>query len=105
MGRASGDRLAEEPSGLEATVSNALDVIPAAARTVIVEELSHRDPSLLEQLRKTREPTINQRDAVNELLAIAVIKSLNPNGFRMRTDWQWSRLLAFSTTCGRGSCN
>jgi hypothetical protein len=78
MGRASGDRLAEEPSGLEATVSNALDVIPAAARTVIVLELSHRDPSLLEQLRKTREPTINQRDAVNELLAIAVIKSLGP---------------------------
>jgi len=59
-------------------VSNALDVIPAEARTVIVEELSHRDPVLLEELRKTDEPTINQRDAVNQLLAIAVIKSLGP---------------------------
>ena len=49
---------------MEATVSNALDVIPAAARTVIVEELSHRDPILLEELRRTDEPTINQRDAV-----------------------------------------
>ena len=59
-------------------MSNALDVIPAAARTVIVEELSHRDPILLEELRRTDEPTINQRDAVNKLLAIAVIKSLGP---------------------------
>jgi len=59
-------------------VSNALDVIPATARTVIVEELSDRDPILLEELRKTEEPTISQRDAVNELLAIAVIKSLGP---------------------------
>lgn len=60
-------------------MSNALDVIPAEARTVIVEELSHRDPILLEELRKTDEPTIEQRDAVNELLAIAVIKSLGPD--------------------------
>lgn len=57
-------------------MSNALDVIPAAARTVIVEELTHRDPILLEELRTTDEPTNSQRDAVNELLAIAVIKSL-----------------------------
>jgi hypothetical protein len=59
-------------------MSKALDVIPAAARTVIVEELSQRDPILLGELRKTDEPTINQRDAVNELLAIAVIKCMGP---------------------------
>jgi hypothetical protein len=59
-------------------MSNALDAIPAGARGVIVEELTHRDPILLEELRKADEPTINQRDAVNELLAIAVIKNIGP---------------------------
>lgn len=58
---------------------NALDPIPAEARAIINQELSNRDPVLLEELRNTNEPTNNQRDAVNELLAIAVIKSMGPD--------------------------
>jgi hypothetical protein len=61
-------------------MSNALDAVPAEARAVIVEELTHRDPALLADLRGTQEPTTEQRDAVERLLASAVINS-------MGTDW------------------
>jgi hypothetical protein len=61
-------------------VSNALDAVPAEARAVIVDELTHRDPALLADLRDTQEPTTEQRDAVERLLASAVINS-------MGTDW------------------
>jgi hypothetical protein len=59
-------------------MSNALDAIPAEARGVIVGELTLRDSTLLADLRGTHEPTTEQRDAVNEVLAIAVIKNLGP---------------------------
>jgi hypothetical protein len=65
---------------LETLVSNALDAVPAEARAVIVDELTHRDPALLDDLRGTQEPTTEQRDAVERLLASAVINS-------MGTDW------------------
>jgi hypothetical protein len=61
-------------------MSNALDAVPAEARAVIVDELTHRDPALLADLRGTQEPTSEQRDAVERLLASAVINS-------MGTDW------------------
>jgi hypothetical protein len=61
-------------------VSNALDAIPAEARAVIVDELTHRAPALLADLRGTQEPTSEQRDAVERHLASAVINS-------MGTDW------------------
>jgi hypothetical protein len=61
-------------------VSNALDAVPAEACAVIVDELTHRDPALLADLRGTQEPTTEQRDAVERLLASAVINS-------MGTDW------------------
>ena len=61
-------------------MSNALDAVPAEARAVIVDELTHRDPALLDDLRGTQEPTTEQRDAVERLLASAVINS-------MGTDW------------------
>jgi hypothetical protein len=61
-------------------VSNALDAVPAEARAVIVDELTHRDPALLADLRDTQEPTTEQRDEVERLLASAVINS-------MGTDW------------------
>jgi hypothetical protein len=57
-------------------VSNALDAVPAEARTVIVDELTRRDPALLADLRSTQEPTTEQRDAVERLLASAVINSM-----------------------------
>jgi hypothetical protein len=61
-------------------MSNALDAVPAEARAVIVDELIHRDPALLADLRGTQEPTTEQRGAVERLLASAVINS-------MGTDW------------------
>jgi hypothetical protein len=57
-------------------VSNALDAVPAEARAVIVDELTHRDPALLAELRGTQEPTTEQRDAVERLLASAVINNM-----------------------------
>jgi hypothetical protein len=57
-------------------VSNALDAVPAEARAVIVDELTHRDPTLLDDLRGTQEPTTEQRDAVERLLASAVINNM-----------------------------
>jgi hypothetical protein len=60
-------------------VSNALDAVPAEARAVIVDELTHRDPALLADLRGTQEPTTDQRDAVERLLASAVINSMGPD--------------------------
>ena len=57
-------------------MSNALDAVPAEARAVIVDELTHRDPALLADLRGTQEPTTEQRDAVERLLASAVINSM-----------------------------
>ena len=60
-------------------MSNALDAIPAEARSVIADELGRRDPALLAELRGTREPTTEQREAVERNLASAVIKSLGPD--------------------------
>jgi hypothetical protein len=57
-------------------VSNALDAVPAEARAVIVDELTHRDPGLLAELRGTQEPSTEQRDAVERLLASAVINNM-----------------------------
>jgi hypothetical protein len=57
-------------------VSNALNAVPAEARAVIVDELTHRDPALLADLRGTQEPTTEQRDAVERLLASAVINNM-----------------------------
>src|SRR3984957_9179751 len=71
-----GDRADEQPGHVEDSVSNALNAIPAEARAVIVDELTHRDPGLLADLRATQEPTTEQRAAVNELLARAVIRSM-----------------------------
>jgi hypothetical protein len=61
---------------LETLVSNVLDAVPAEARAVIVDELTRRDPALLADLRGAQEPTTEQRDAVERLLASAVINSM-----------------------------
>jgi hypothetical protein len=59
-------------------MTNALDAIPPESAAVIVDELTRRDPELLAELRSAKEPTTEQRAAVNRLLASAVIKSLGP---------------------------
>ena len=60
-------------------MGDVLDAIPAEARGVIVEELTRRDPALLAELRNTQEPTTEQSDAVNRLLASAIIESMGPD--------------------------
>jgi hypothetical protein len=77
--QASDDILAGRPIADVATVSNALEAVPAEARAVIVEELNRRDPALLAELRGGQEPTTEQSDAVNLLLAKAIIESLGPD--------------------------
>lgn len=57
---------------------NAFDDLPAESAAVIVDELTKSDPSLLAQLRSSQEPSNEQRAAVNEMLARAVIRSLGP---------------------------
>lgn len=54
------------------------DDLPPESSAVIVAELTKSDPSLLAQLRSSQEPSNEQRAAVNELLARAVIRSLGP---------------------------
>ena len=58
---------------------NALDDLPPESSAVIVDELTKSDPGLLAQLRGSQEPSNEQRAAVNELLARAVIRSLGPD--------------------------
>jgi hypothetical protein len=64
---------------MEKSVSNVLDAISAESRAVIVEELTRRAPALLAELRDTQEPTTDQREAVERLLAVALIKNFGPN--------------------------
>ena len=72
----SGDVAGEQPGPV---VSNVLDAVPAEARAVIVDELTRRDPALLAELRDAREPTTEQSDAVNRLLASAIVQSMGPD--------------------------
>ena len=68
-----------EPSETAESVSNALDALPPEARAVIVDVLTRRDPALLAALGDVREPTTEQSDAVNRLLASAIVESMGPD--------------------------
>jgi hypothetical protein len=57
-------------------MSDALDALPPQAQTVIMDELTQRDPTLLAELRTTDEPTNEQRDAVGRLLAAAIVNNM-----------------------------
>jgi hypothetical protein len=59
-------------------MSDALEAIPEESRAVIVEELTRRDPALLAELRAVREPTNEQSDTVNRLLARAIVENMGP---------------------------
>jgi hypothetical protein len=61
---------------MEASVSDALEHIPEEARAVIVTELTRRDAALLADLRGTRELSLEQRSAVERVLAAAVVASM-----------------------------
>lgn len=45
-------------------MSNVLDALPPESRTLIVDELTHRNPTLLAELLRTEEPTNDQSDTV-----------------------------------------
>jgi hypothetical protein len=57
-------------------MTSALDALPPEPAAVIADELASADPDLLAQLRSTPEPTNDQRSAVNEVLARAVVRSM-----------------------------
>jgi hypothetical protein len=67
-------------------MKSALDALPPESSAIIADELASADPNLLVQLRSTHEPTNEQRQAVNELLARSVVRSMgadwvpNPDG-------------------------
>jgi hypothetical protein len=69
----------EQPGQVDEPIGDVLDAISAEARAVIVAELNRRDPALLAELRGAHEPTTEQSDAVNLLLARAIIESLGPD--------------------------
>jgi hypothetical protein len=60
-------------------MGDVLDAIPAEAREVIVDVLSRRDPALLAELRHVQEPTTEQSDAVNHLLASEIVQNMGPD--------------------------
>jgi hypothetical protein len=60
-------------------MGDVLDAIPAEAREVIVDVLSRRDPALLAELRHVQEPTTEQSDAVNRLLASEIVQNMGPD--------------------------
>jgi hypothetical protein len=57
-------------------MKSALDTLPPESSAIIEHELADTDPELLAQLRSTHEPTNEQRQAVNELLARAVVRNM-----------------------------
>ncbi|MHA7653671.1 hypothetical protein ACX9NE_28175 [Mycobacterium sp. ML4] len=59
-------------------MSNVLDAIPPEHRAVIEEELSRRNPDLLEALRSTQEPSNEQSRAVVDELIHALSANYGP---------------------------
>lgn len=57
-------------------MKSALDALPPDSSAIIADELASADPDLLNQLRSTQEPTNEQRQAVDELLARAVVGNM-----------------------------
>jgi hypothetical protein len=59
-------------------MSNVLDAIPPAHRTVIVKELARLNPDLLAELRGAQEPTNEQSDALVDTLIRAMSENFGP---------------------------
>jgi hypothetical protein len=64
---------------MEESVSNVLDAIPVQHRTLIEEELTRRNPALLDELRDTHKPSNDQSNAVEHVLAKALMKTFGPD--------------------------
>lgn len=54
-----------------------LDALPPESSAAIIEELTTADPSLLAQLQRADEPTYEQRAAVNDVIASAIVKNFD----------------------------
>ncbi|BBX41559.1 hypothetical protein MSIM_30100 [Mycobacterium simiae] len=66
---------------MEAPVNSVLDAIPPEHRAVIIDELSRRDPTMLAELRATKEPSGEQTRAVVDVLISEMMNNFGP-------DWQ-----------------
>jgi hypothetical protein len=64
---------------METPVSKVFDVISPESRAVIIEELARGNPALLEELRGTQKPTNDQSNAVERVLAKALMKTFGPD--------------------------
>lgn len=62
-------------------MNSVLDAIPPEHRAVIIDELSRRDPTMLAELRATREPSGEQTRAVVDVLISEMMNNFGP-------DWQ-----------------
>jgi hypothetical protein len=101
----SGDVASEHPGQDDESASNALSAITAEARAVIVDELTHRDPALLADLRGAQEPTAEQRDAVERLLASAVINNMGADWTPNEHGLAVERAVKTFLECGRRTDN
>jgi hypothetical protein len=63
---------------MENPVSNVFDAIPPEPRALIVDELTRRNPDLLEELRAAQEPTNDQSDTVVDVLYGAMSENFGP---------------------------
>lgn len=62
-------------------MNSVLDAIPPEHRAVIIDELSSRDPTMLAELRATKEPSGEQTRAVVDVLISEMMNNFGP-------DWQ-----------------
>jgi hypothetical protein len=70
--------VAKQPQWIEEAVSGVLDVIPGEQRELITDELTRRNPDLLEKLRDALQPTNDQSDAVVDALSDALSDNYGP---------------------------
>ncbi len=59
-------------------MKNVLDAVPSEHRTLIVEELTRRNPDLLMELSDAQKPTNGQSDAVVDALSYALSANYGP---------------------------
>ncbi|MFP1155281.1 hypothetical protein [Mycobacterium sherrisii] len=64
-------------------MNNVLDAIPAEHRAVIIDELARRDPTMLAELRATKEPSSEQTRAVVDVLISKMMNNFGPDCSRM----------------------
>lgn len=64
---------------MEEPVTNVIDSMPERYATVLAEVIGQREPGLLAALRTSEEPSLQQREAVEEFLADALSDNFGPS--------------------------